>query len=554
MFVATFYSYKGGVGRTLALANTAFRLAARGKRVFILDFDLEAPGLDAFRSMGDVKGRPGIVEYISAFAQQRKVDPLHEYVSEIDPSQTNPGKVFFMSAGKKDKRYQHLLSRLDWKMLYSQKRGFLFVENLKATIEKEYEPDYVLVDSRTGLTDISGICTLQLPNLVVLLFNLNNQNIAGISQIYRSIRFNKLQRDIKTLLVASPIPDVPDYIGLRKERLDYARKTIRADSIDLVLPFDAFVAFEEVILSSEEPKTYLSRSYDSLCEGVIAANKHDVLTMLDEIKRLVKQGNFQLADLRFQELIDANAGDHRACLEYGRFLRMRGKVKEAVDFLKKALELNPSSATAVEQLVTAHLDLGEAKEASHYLDTFLQLSSSSEEIVNIGDAFQYRGAIEEARKSYQRAIEVKETVGAHLVLGNVHMRMGRPELAIPHYKRGIELAPADLPSLYNCGYALNLVNDPSAAEYFKKAIELFEQSDLSSVSSSMLANQYQAMSHAYTGIGQTKRGREALEKALEAARRMEPNRTIFSSVQYRYIPAKHFVEETVLLIKKTQRN
>ena len=37
-----------------------------------------------------------------------------------------------------------------------------FVENLKGAIQVNFNPDYVLVDSRTGLTDISGICTLQL--------------------------------------------------------------------------------------------------------------------------------------------------------------------------------------------------------------------------------------------------------------------------------------------------------------------------------------------------------------------------------------------------------
>ena len=43
----TFYSYKGGVGRTLALVNIANRLAEFGKKVCILDFDLEAPGCKA---------------------------------------------------------------------------------------------------------------------------------------------------------------------------------------------------------------------------------------------------------------------------------------------------------------------------------------------------------------------------------------------------------------------------------------------------------------------------------------------------------------------------
>ena len=40
----TFYSYKGGVGRSLALANLAYILAWEGRKVLIIDMDMEAPG------------------------------------------------------------------------------------------------------------------------------------------------------------------------------------------------------------------------------------------------------------------------------------------------------------------------------------------------------------------------------------------------------------------------------------------------------------------------------------------------------------------------------
>ena len=46
--VVTFYSYKGGTGRTMALANVAWILAANGKRVLVADWDLESPGLHRF--------------------------------------------------------------------------------------------------------------------------------------------------------------------------------------------------------------------------------------------------------------------------------------------------------------------------------------------------------------------------------------------------------------------------------------------------------------------------------------------------------------------------
>ena len=57
-YIFTFYSYKGGVGRSTALLNTAYALAGRGRHVLVLDADLDAPGLSEFLSHaeGEVAG------------------------------------------------------------------------------------------------------------------------------------------------------------------------------------------------------------------------------------------------------------------------------------------------------------------------------------------------------------------------------------------------------------------------------------------------------------------------------------------------------------------
>ena len=43
--IITFYSYKGGTGRSMALANIAWLMASAGRQVLVIDWDLEAPGL-----------------------------------------------------------------------------------------------------------------------------------------------------------------------------------------------------------------------------------------------------------------------------------------------------------------------------------------------------------------------------------------------------------------------------------------------------------------------------------------------------------------------------
>jgi cellulose biosynthesis protein BcsQ len=51
-YIYTFYSYKGGVGRSMALVNAAYALAGYGRHVLMVDMDLEAPGMSGFLERG----------------------------------------------------------------------------------------------------------------------------------------------------------------------------------------------------------------------------------------------------------------------------------------------------------------------------------------------------------------------------------------------------------------------------------------------------------------------------------------------------------------------
>jgi hypothetical protein len=93
------------------------------------------------------------------------------------------------------------------------------------------------------------------------------------------------------------------------------------------------------------------------------------------------------------------------------------------------------------------------------------------------------------------------------------------------------------------------VLDNRAIAYFERAIELFEKTDPRILTPTIRANQLQAISHAYVGVGQLDRARNSLEGALGIATPMTKT-MFFSSFQYREIPAPHFVAETMHLLKK----
>ena len=161
-FWTTFYSYKGGVGRSMALSNVAALLVQKGRRVVLIDFDLEAPGLDSFDEFSSIVGKPGVVEYVTEFRRTNKAPGISEFIHECELPGPLPGRLWIMPAGTKNASYNRERVAIDWADLYESRMGVAFVENWKAAIAHQFQPDYVLVDSRTGLTDVGGICTLHL--------------------------------------------------------------------------------------------------------------------------------------------------------------------------------------------------------------------------------------------------------------------------------------------------------------------------------------------------------------------------------------------------------
>ncbi len=194
METITFYSYKGGVGRTLALANIAIYLSRFGQNVCIMDFDLEAPGLHykfpQFVKATDIKR--GLVEFIYEFTHNKVIpQSLNEFTLELYPSSKSQSGIRLIPAGDVlSPDYWRKLASIDWHSLFYEEdsEGIPFFLELKEKIRKEYNPDFLLIDSRTGVTEMGGLCTSLLPDEVVFLIVNNQENIEGARQILRSIQ------------------------------------------------------------------------------------------------------------------------------------------------------------------------------------------------------------------------------------------------------------------------------------------------------------------------------------------------------------------------------
>jgi MinD-like ATPase involved in chromosome partitioning or flagellar assembly/Flp pilus assembly protein TadD len=189
----TFYSYKGGVGRSLALSNIAIRLSELKKSVCVLDFDLEAPGLHyKFKNYNPSKKiETGIVDYISNFIEKTNTDAsIKEHSLELIPHNTFSKKITLIPAGNiSESDYWNKLSLINWSNLFYKEDGIgvRFFLDLKEKIKKEINPDFLLIDSRTGITDIAGITLRILADSIVILAANNNENKDGSIRIIKTL-------------------------------------------------------------------------------------------------------------------------------------------------------------------------------------------------------------------------------------------------------------------------------------------------------------------------------------------------------------------------------
>jgi hypothetical protein len=214
--IVTFYSWKGGVGRTVALANTAVQLARAGRSVLMIDWDLEAPGLDRYftrpgkleakllrttsaKASGGLlgllqaaddrgSGRADIQEWSAATV--RVEVPLAE--TDINsPFAPTPGRLDLLPSGYEGGDYGKRLGNFSWTGFFAEHRGGEWLEETRQQWANAYE--FVLIDARTGLTDSGGICTVQMPGILVLVFSANDQSFEGGMQVVAAAQ--KARRD-----------------------------------------------------------------------------------------------------------------------------------------------------------------------------------------------------------------------------------------------------------------------------------------------------------------------------------------------------------------------
>ena len=143
-------------------------------------------------------------------------------------------------------------ANLPWKKLDQRKELKKFIEYFRNDIEKSFKPspDYVIIDARTGFTEIGGLFTVNIPDIVVLFTGLNEQNLQGTKWVLDNLRTKEGQAH---MIVFSPLPEGEE--RLKKERLEEALKILEGEDLArAIIPYHPMAAFKEQIFVRDYPE------------------------------------------------------------------------------------------------------------------------------------------------------------------------------------------------------------------------------------------------------------------------------------------------------------
>ena len=263
--VVTFYSYKGGMGRTTTMIAYAISLATnkdvtKKKRVVIVDCDLEAPGYLNFFDLSEHNGlksgkKNGLVEFISdaqTTKHPEKID-INDYIINVGLDNQNSfaynnlDNIWIVPAGNLNEGYSDLeggsdcndylegLAKINLSSVQSVVDNFtLLFEKINDTLD----PDIILIDSRTGFNDIFGTAAIYLSSCVVGFFGFSRQTQPGLMNLLKE--YYKTCNNFKLQLVFSILPEntQDEWINSHKKQiieLIYKVETIYDETEDDVL-------------------------------------------------------------------------------------------------------------------------------------------------------------------------------------------------------------------------------------------------------------------------------------------------------------------------------
>ena len=591
MYITTFYSFKGGVGRSMALANAGVEVARRGRKVLLVDFDLEAPGLDTFDCLKLPRTVPGIVDFVTEYSRTGQAPKVEGFVEKCVGLGESQGEVLLMPAGTSKSTYAESFRNIDWGELYEKRDGYLLFEDLKAQWKEVIQPDYVLIDSRTGHTDVGGICTRQLPDSVAILFFPNEQNLIGLTKVVADIRSEAeepREKQIHMHFIMSNVPDLDDEDRILEKKIKAFQKKLDFERDPLIVHrYDSLSLLNQVVFTKDRPRSRLAGEYRKIVKEIVRLNLQDREGALDYLKNAEKVAHLRLMEFESTQetesklsLIESShENDSDVLFRLGVLRQDRWEPKLAASLFGRAIEKGYAKHQVHLRRARVLSEIGKDDEAG--AEAFRALQYKELSLGSIRRALKLIGPDEPSRVSESPALaslgqteriglahdiffEAPELHDTALLILKPVSEDGQPKvessdkrkelalvyIAIGWFEAAAELLAyekledVDIQTAFNYAMASWGARGSVDPEAFNGVVHLHEAREELDFQGS--ANYFQCIGLAYWVVGDKKQATEHVHRAEQEALSHEES---FSCWRYRSVSAGEFIEDIGEMMK-----
>lgn len=314
--IVAFYSFKGGVGRTLSVIGVALRLYKEGRRVLVVDCDLEAPGITLAPPF-DKHPSVGVIDLVGDLLASKAGDfyapCLHEM--EVGSAMREGGCLAYLPVGVINDPKSNYIQRMeDFQSRFTsmeQTATQRFFTEFRACLEnvanergERVRPDVILMDLRTGLNSLSLRVVEYLADLLVVVSALNNQNILGLAGFLGLA--NSFERRVPRIQVASPIPQ-GDFQEKRDRLAFFESQT--EEGIDVTIEWVSSLALGDHLPSLEDVEKYLYNAHAQLTRLVRERLHIGPQDLLATVRNAWRERHWNEAGVAFLELA-VSSPDH----------------------------------------------------------------------------------------------------------------------------------------------------------------------------------------------------------------------------------------------------
>lgn len=290
----------------MALANVAELFYQAGLNVLMVDWDLEAPGLDRFffppDRVEEILDKFGVMDMMLGYKRRMAQPPSSEkgeeetlpfedpeqFLVDVSPNGAGNGRLWLLPAGRRLREhfaeYVSAVLTFDWEDFYQNWEGGLYIEWLRRRFEEI--ADVVLIDSRTGVTEIGGVCTYQLADVIAMLCAANQQSLEGIYNMARSFKRREAEefrsnRPLEVIVVPARLEQAEgdklnqfkqDFLSLSDAFVPSAFKRYPEVLWSLGIPYVPYYAYNEIVAVREREKAIaepLVKSFEKLARTLV---------------------------------------------------------------------------------------------------------------------------------------------------------------------------------------------------------------------------------------------------------------------------------------------